>query len=192
MIQELWSLSIALGEGFGHRAHLDFHDAGVGGLRAGEQDGLSDVVGIAASSYASFALRSDGTVWSWGQAFMLGRTGDPGTPTQITSLSLVSAIAAGNYNAFAVKSTGQAYGWGDNTAGRVGVGSTAATVDVPAAFTTLGFARQITGGEVTGLAVASTGAIFAWGSNAYGGLGGPVNGVPRADSDAPVDTDVER
>ncbi len=154
--------------------------------------GLSDVVGIAASSYASFALRSDGTVWSWGQAFMLGRTGDPGTPTQITSLSLVSAIAAGNYNAFAVKSTGQAYGWGDNTAGRVGVGSTAATVDVPAAFTTLGFTRQITGGEVTGLAVASTGAIFAWGSNAYGGLGGPVNGVPRADSDAPVDTDVER
>ena len=155
--------------------------------------GLTDVVAIATSSFASFALRRDGTVWSWGQATIIGRTGDPGTPQQIPGLAGVASLGAGNYNAFAVDASGHAWGWGDNLSGRVGVGSTAATIDVP---TTLpipsGFlgARQVIGGETLGLALAGNGHVLAWGSNAFGGLGGPVSGAARPDANQPEDTGV--
>jgi len=157
--------------------------------------GLSDVVAVAASSYASYALRRDGTVWSWGRAGLLGRTGDPGTPQQVTPLANVLSLGAGNYDAFAVDTFGAVFGWGDNAAGRVGVGSATASIDVP---TKLPFSPvgngidQVAGGETMGLWLTHGGAVWAWGSNAFGGLGAPVAGVARPDSDVAQDTNIGR
>jgi len=152
--------------------------------------GLSDVVAIAASSFASFALRRDGTVCSWGQAAMLGRTGDPATPQQVPVLANISSLSAGNYNVFAVNASGRPFGWGDNLAGRVGAGSTATVVDLPLAMpdpSSAGDIAQATGGETMGLWVTRHGEVWAWGSNTFGGLG-PVDGMPRTDTNVAVDT----
>ena len=152
--------------------------------------GLSDVVAIAASSFASFALRRDGTVWSWGQAAMLGRTGDPATPQQVTTLANISSLGAGNYNVFAIDALGRPFGWGDNTAGRVGTGTTTTLIDLPLALPdpfAAGAIAQVTGGETMGLWVTRRGEVWAWGSNGFGGLGGPVDGAPRSDTNTAVD-----
>jgi alpha-tubulin suppressor-like RCC1 family protein len=147
--------------------------------------GLTDVVAIAASSFGSFALRRDGSVWSWGASNVLGRVGTPELPQAIPGLSGVATLAAGNYSVFALNVSGQAFGWGDNVAGRIGVNSLANSVDVPTAFpsTTPAFV-QIVGGEVLGLALAADGRVFAWGSNGAAGL----DGTGRSDSATPIDS----
>ncbi len=146
--------------------------------------GLTDVIAIAASSFGSFALRRDGTVWSWGQSFMLGRTGAFDTPAAIPGLVGATSIAAGNYNAFALDTSGAVFGWGSNAGGRVGVGSASDAVAVPTRLDGLPPAVQIAGGEGVGLALTRDGRVFAWGGN--GNL--VLDGTERADSNVPIDT----
>ncbi|HUP70746.1 MAG TPA: hypothetical protein VM142_13160, partial [Acidimicrobiales bacterium] len=100
---------------------------------------LSDVVAIAAGNSHSLALKSDGTVWAWGDngQSQLGRatTCDPSTtpPTNCTStfavqvltspltaLSGVAAISAGGLHSLALKSDGTAWSWGRNIEGQLG------------------------------------------------------------------------
>jgi alpha-tubulin suppressor-like RCC1 family protein len=157
--------------------------------------GLANIVAIAASSFGSFAVRRDGTVWSWGQATLLGRTGDTATALQVATLSSIVSLGAGNYNAFAIDSSGKVFGWGDNTAGRVGVVSTATIIDVPTPLphSPVGSGTtQVIGGETMGLWLTRDGEVWAWGSNAFGGLGAPVDGVARPDSTVAVDAGVGR
>jgi len=153
--------------------------------------GLDHVVAIAASSFGSFALRQDGTVFSWGQSFVLGRSGSSFEAIAIPGFSGIKAISAGNYNVFAVDTTGGAFGWGDNTAGRVGVGILATTIATPVGLvaasnlavgvigeSTLGSLALVAGGEGMGLALGTNGHVYAWGSNASGQL----DGAAHADS----------
>jgi alpha-tubulin suppressor-like RCC1 family protein len=70
--------------------------------------GLSGVVAVAAGSYHSVILGSDGTVWTWGQNFD-GQLGDGGTtqrnaPFQVPGLINIDKIAAGQSHTAAVKS----------------------------------------------------------------------------------------
>jgi len=158
--------------------------------------GLDHVVAIAASSFGSFALRQDGTVFSWGQSFVLGRTGSSFEAIAIPGFSGIKAISAGNYNVFAVDAAGGAFGWGDNTGGRVGVGILATTIATPVGLvaasnlavgvigeSTLGSLALVAGGEGMGLALGTNGHVYAWGSNASGQL----DGAAHADSTTAFD-----
>ena len=91
---------------------------------------LSGVIAIAAGDDRSLALKSDGTVWSWGRN-NFGQLGDGTTtnspvPKQIpsTSLSGVNAITAGVYHSLALKSDGTVWVWGSNSNGQLGDGTT--------------------------------------------------------------------
>jgi len=150
--------------------------------------GLSDVVAVAASSFTSFALRRDGSVWSWGEATVLGRIGPARDSSPIPGLNGITAISAGLYTAFAVDAQGAAFGWGDNAGGRVGVASIASLVAAPLALPGLSTSAQISGGERLGLGLTRAGHVFAWGSNANNQL----DGTPRADTNVPIDIGFER
>lgn len=91
-------------------------------------DFLANVTAIAAGGYHSVALRSDGTVWAWGDNYY-GQVGDGSTynrptPTQVSGLSGVIAVAAGSYYTLAVKSDGTVWAWGQNSDGQLGDGTT--------------------------------------------------------------------
>jgi probable HAF family extracellular repeat protein len=73
---------------------------------------LTNVIAVAADEANSYALRSDGTAWSWGYALGLGN-GDlshGNVPTQVKGLSNVIAIS---YE-MALKADGTVWTWGVN------------------------------------------------------------------------------
>ena len=89
---------------------------------------LNGVVGIAAGYQFSLALKSDGTVWSWGRNH-LGQLGDGTlltrlTPVQVPGMSNVQRIGAGRDNAYAIKSDGSVWAWGGAYGGALGNNNT--------------------------------------------------------------------
>ncbi len=97
---------------------------------------ISDVHAIAAGGLFSVALKTDGTVWTWGDD-RSGQLGD-GTPApddcfpnsacgrntagQVMGLGPVLSIAAGHSHVIAVAEDGDMWSWGLNFAGQIGAG----------------------------------------------------------------------
>jgi alpha-tubulin suppressor-like RCC1 family protein len=77
---------------------------------------LSSLTAVAAGSFHSVALRSDGTVWAWGTGFCGqlgdGTTGQTSLPKQVPGPSGVAAIATGNEHVLALKTDGTVWAWG--------------------------------------------------------------------------------
>lgn len=143
--------------------------------------GTSTFVSIAAGVDFGLALKTDGTVLSWGSNFFgqLGNGGSPAqvvTPTVIPGLSNVVAVAAGQWSAMALKKDGTVWAWGDNHDGQVATGSFTPSVAIPTQITALsGITAIAAGGGIMG-AVKSDGTVWAWGDNALGELGNGLVG----------------
>ncbi|MBO3287355.1 carboxypeptidase regulatory-like domain-containing protein [Paenibacillus sp. FSL M8-0228] len=112
------------------------------------------------------ALKSDGTVWSWGYNSE-GQLGD-GTntyrskPVMIHNLHDVISISAGSHHSLALKSDGTVWTWGYNAYGILGDGS---YVDqyTPVQVKNLSNVISITGSYEKSKAVKSDGTVWEWG-----------------------------
>jgi ELWxxDGT repeat protein len=142
--------------------------------------GLSGVVAIASGCYYhTIALKSDGTVWTWGGNYSGelgdGTTTNRSTPVQVklqggSPLGGIVAIAGGSDHTLALKSDGTVWAWGLNLYGQLGDGTTTERHN-PVAVSGLSGIIAIASGENHSLAIKSDGTVWAWGYNAYGGLG---------------------
>src|SRR5262249_5215680 len=94
---------------------------------------LTGVAAVAAGEQHSIALKSDGTVWTWGSN-LYGQLGngtfdDSLTPVQVRGpggvgfLTDIQAIAAGYAQNYALRSDGTVWTWGNNGAGQLGDGT---------------------------------------------------------------------
>jgi hypothetical protein len=140
-----------------------------------QASGLTDIIAIAAGSTHTVALKSDGTVWTWGGNFYgeLGEGTVPNlisTPVCVTTIHNVISIASGFHHTIAVKSDGTVWVWGSNEYGQIGDGSfidrwspvqAAGATDVVA----------VSAGYRHTTALKSDGSILAWGDNGAGQLG---------------------
>src|SRR5213075_2900641 len=99
----------------------------------GSVSGLIGVTAIAGGAFHSLGLKSDGTVWAWGDN-RLGQLGngtftDSNTPVQVLGpggfLTGMTALAVGsdNEHSLALKSDGTVWAWGDNQSGQLGNGT---------------------------------------------------------------------
>lgn len=111
--------------------------------------GLTGVVQVAAGTYHSLALKSDGTVVGWGD----NRYGETTVPK---GLSGVTQVAAGDDDSLALQADGTVVGWGFNEYGQA---------SPPAGLTGV---VQVAAGDAHSLALKADGTVVAWGANGAG------------------------
>lgn len=149
------------------------------------------VKSIAAGTYSTVALCTDGTLVTWGDN-MHGQLGNSSvtesysfTPVPVLTAGTalqgktVTAIAAGAAHITALCSDGSIVGWGDNYLGQLADGTFGAEEggSPPVAALVPGTALDgktivtIAAGSGYSLARASDGSLLSWGSNYYGELG---------------------
>ena len=79
---------------------------------------------VAAGWYHTVALKSDGTLWAWGQNDYCqlgdGTTANKSSPVQVGTATNWQAVAAGQCHTVALKSDGTLWAWGYNRYGAVG------------------------------------------------------------------------
>ena len=149
--------------------------------------GLTDVTAIDVGGYHVAALKSDGTVWSWGRNIEGQTSGSTPpirqTPVQVAGLTGVVQVAAGWYHTLALKSDGTVWAWGHNADGQLGNGSRTST-NVPVQVSGLTGVAAVDGGVNFSAARMPDGTVRTWGSGAAGQLGSP--GVASRTTPQPV------
>ena len=131
---------------------------------------------VSAGTNFSLALRSDGTVWSWGSGGSgrlghgTGSTSNIGVPGRVASLTNVTSISAGTSHALALRSDGTVWAWGNGGSGRLGNNATA-NQHSPVQVHGLTNVIAISAGGTHSLALRSNGSVWAWGSGTSGRLG---------------------
>jgi len=154
--------------------------------------GTEGAVGIAAATSQTLVLKSDGTVWgfgqnTWGTADGSVHTSSGATrvyvPTQIAGLSGITAVSAGRQVSLALKADGTVWAWG--AVGTLGLGNpttTAGATPVPVTLPAGRSAVSIAAGYRHALALLDDGTVVSWGNNSAGQLG-----IGTDDSVTPTD-----
>lgn len=126
---------------------------------------LSDVIMISARGSTNLALKSDGTVWIWGENQLGGKLASIRTPIQIKEVTDVSYISAGSNHSLAVKKDGTVWTWGGYTSSEV------EETKRPNLVHGLSSIVSVSTGVSHNLALKSDGTVWTWGTNEHGALG---------------------
>ncbi|MDD2761071.1 MAG: hypothetical protein PHH11_12355 [Methylomonas sp.] len=139
--------------------------------------GLTDAISVAADLYHAVVLKSDGTVWAWGDNFH-GSLGNSSTNVALTpvqaAINNVSAVAAVNGATLALQNNGSVWAWGKNTHGVIGDGTTTDRF-APVQVVGLDNVAAISGLLEHILVMKNDGTLWAWGENYSGALGDGLN-----------------
>jgi hypothetical protein len=144
---------------------------------------LSGVQAVAGGGSGNgYALRTDGTVWAWGNnesgqlgngwtaSVSSGFGGGSVVPVPVLGLTGVTAIAGSDRGAYALRSDGTVWAWGSGHGSRLGNGQTADST-VPVQVSGLTGVVAIASNQSTGYALRADGTLLAWGSNGSGQFG---------------------
>ena len=137
---------------------------------------------ISCRGNASAAIKTDGTLWSWGYQ----GNGEFGNGVANARYSSPVQTSSGGTNweqldmgsgfTMAVKTDGTLWGWGINTLYQCGLGSTSDRT-VPTQNTSAGDSwKMVACGYEHALAVKTNGTMYGWGRNYYGQVGTGSNG----------------
>ena len=161
-------------------------------VRMADGSPLRGVMGITAGNKHTVALKSDGSVWTWGREGPSSAS-DRLTPMPVkvadgSPLSGVIAIAAEAYHTVALKADGTVWGWGDRERGALGSGDSSGNRLVPVQAklpdgSPLSGITAIAAGYSHSLARKDDGTLWAWGHNSDGQLG---DGTSRTNRLYPV------
>lgn len=132
----------------------------------------------AGAIFAAYAIKTDGTLWSWGYngngQLGLGNITDYSSPKQVGALTNWLKLSSGSYSAYAVKTDGTLWSWGLNNAGRLGLGNTT-NYSSPKQIGALTSWSSIEGGSAYAMAIRTNGTLWGWGNNAGTGCLGNGN-----------------
>ncbi len=129
------------------------------------------------------AIKSDGTLWTWGASSVYGSMGNSTTvarssPVQISSDTNWSKVYSNGLGFFAIKTTGALWAWGYNGRGIFGNSSTvsrSSPVQIGTdSWTMVKGLETDNGGGITyavAIGIKTNGTLWSWGDNAAGQLG---------------------
>lgn len=136
------------------------------------------------------AIKTDGTLWSWGVNTGLseGAIGDntvvsKSSPVQIGSLANWSQVSAGYSHTASVKTDGTLWAWGSGNSGRLG-DNTIVSKSSPIQVGALTVWSQVSAGGRFTSAIRTNGTLWSWGNNASGYLG--INSIIATSSPVQV------
>ena len=158
---------------------------------------LTGVVAIAAGRDHSVAVKTNGTVWTWGHNHD-GQLGDnsaetttrlypvqvlTGAAPTLTPLSGVKMVAASDVHTVALKADGTVWAWGHNAGGYLGTGDTTSrrtAVQVLVLNDVQAIVARGTETSARTLAQRRDGSLWGWGDNRYCQLGDTVAALGNA------------
>ena len=131
---------------------------------------------VGSGIYHTMAVKTDGTLWSWGANFDgelgTGTTTDQSSPgTTAGAGTTWCQTSAGSSHTTAVKTDGTLWTWGRNSSGQLGTGTTTSRSSPG---TTAGAGTtwcQVGSGYSHTAAVKTDGTLWTWGRNSSGQLG---------------------
>ena len=162
---------------WGNNAHGRLGDGTTTNRTAPVQIGIfmdTDWTAVDGGGYHTVALKSDGTLWAWGNN-TLGQLGDGTTTVRYSPLEITDTgfgwteISTGVNHTVALKSNGTLWAWGANDYGQLGDNTTTNRYS-PVLIGPYTDWTKIAGGTHT-VALKSDGTLWAWGQNTYGQLG---------------------
>jgi alpha-tubulin suppressor-like RCC1 family protein len=140
--------------------------------------GGTDWKQVSAGDRHTVAIKTDGTLWTWGSGTpgVLGNgvtTGNRSTPvTTFAGGTNWKQVSAGNQHTAAIKTDGTLWTWGNGTYGQLGNGATSGTISTPVTTFAGGTNwRQVSAGYRHTAAIKTDGTLWTWGSGTNGRLG---------------------
>lgn len=131
---------------------------------------------ISAGQNFTLGIKSDGTLWGWGQnsnllGLGLGNLANQNLPIQIGTDNDWLTVSAGTIHSLAVKTNGTLWSWGNGQFGQLGNGVfNSATPNVTQVGTATDWLK-VSAGNRFSLAIKNTGTLWSWGWNFTGQLG---------------------
>ena len=124
----------------------------------------SDWASIAVGDSQNLAIKSDGSLWGWGENLYY----QLGDGTKITRPTPVPSIAGNDWkqavtgtSSFGLKNDGTLWAWGNNWAGQLGVGSTKASTNAVQVGISTNWIKVLGGGIQT-VGLQSDGSLWFW------------------------------
>ncbi len=132
---------------------------------------LASITQLALGNEFALALRSNGTVWSWGADSNAQLGQGPGwhihqLPRRVRGLDNIKTIAAGSYHGLAVSTLGLVYAWGSNFKGQLGDGGYKDN-NLARLVPGLNGVLLVAAGSFHSLALKADGTVWGWGWNEY-------------------------
>ena len=121
-------------------------------------------VGISAGAGHNLAVKSDGTLWTWGESVQGRRPTPIYAPTPAAPGNDWKQAAAGGNFSVALKKDGTLWAWGDNWAGSLGIASTNGS-SVPVQVGSATNWIKVWAGILETVAMQSDGSLWYWGEN---------------------------
>ena len=131
---------------------------------------------ISADGSSSMAIKTDGTMWSWGNndngRLGLGDTTNQSSPVQIGALTTWSSVSCGGYTGFAaaIKTDGTLWSWGYNIFGQLGLGNET-NQSSPVQIGALTTWSSVSSKGYRAHAIKTDGTLWSWGFGNNGRLG---------------------
>ncbi|NOQ32069.1 MAG: hypothetical protein GQ570_13205 [Helicobacteraceae bacterium] len=138
---------------------------------------LTDVVGVAAGNRHFVAVKSDGTVWTWGSNYYGALGSDLIYPQQVSNISNAISVEAGDAHSVVLTLDGKVYAFGLNNNGESGGGTITSPYEVVASNAT-----KISAGGRTTMYMLADGSVKLIGANTNGQGGSGSTATPTTAS----------